>query len=106
MNPGKMYVTVKLDQAVRREVFLFALMMEARLREKDAEKSNTWKRMSTRALKVQAISKCVQAEKSIQLGYPATTHVVDMANYCMMIADVEQANAAALAERMPKGGAA
>lgn len=97
---------IALVTMVRPEVYAFALMMEKRLREKDADKGESWKRMHIQTLKVKAITKCVQAEKAIMLGYPATTHAVDMANYCMMIADVESARDAALAERIEEGGAA
>ena len=77
---------------LRPEVLAFAMLMEQRLREKDAERGQSWKNMTGKDLLTPAISKLFRIEKAI--FYP-DIHVqdigrnaVDLGNYCMMIADV------------------
>lgn len=76
-------------QELRPEVLAFALLMEERLREKDVDKGSSWKKMNHNQLRVHASSKMASLENSIlrELPYDAH-HAVDLANYCMMIADV------------------
>lgn len=75
-------------QELRPEVLAFALMMEQRLRKHDAEKGASWKNMSARDLLVHAASKNLQMEDAQITGKPHVVHAADVANYCMMIADV------------------
>lgn len=76
-------------QELRPEVLAFALLMEQRLREKDADKGTSWKNMNHDVLRVHASSKMSRLETSILHDLPHdAVHAVDLANYCMMIADV------------------
>ncbi len=83
---GKMPFNV---QELRPEVLAIALLMEARLREKDADKGTTWKNMGRRDLYVQAATKLMLIERALIVADGTDAgHAVDLANYCMMIADV------------------
>ena len=74
---------------LRPEVLAFARLMEQRLREKDADKGAGWKKMSEDALNTHALSKSIRLEKAVHSGSKdRVQHAVDLANYCMMIADV------------------
>lgn len=77
-------------QELRPAVLAYAWLMEKRLREKDAEKSESWKTQSAKNLAVHATSKMLRMEESIRLDFPhsASKHAVDAGNYCMMISDV------------------
>jgi hypothetical protein len=75
-------------QELRPEVLGFALLMEARLRDKDADKGQSWKNMTARDLLVQAGTKGLQCEDALRKGRQHVSHAVDLANYAMMIADV------------------
>jgi hypothetical protein len=84
---------------LRPEVLAFARLMELRLREKDADKGASWKDKTDLSLLVAAIPKFHSLETSIQRGRShITVHTVDLANYCMMIADVAGALDAAPAK--------
>jgi len=75
---------------LRPEVLAFARLMEERLREKDEDKGSSWKDKTDLSLLVAMIPKFHLLEGSIQRGRNRNTiHAVDLANYCMMIADVE-----------------
>jgi len=79
---------------LRPEVLAFARLMELRLREKDADKGVNWKGMNQDMLLVGVASKFLQLEASIKHDLPRINHArqaVDLANYCMMIADVSGA---------------
>jgi hypothetical protein len=73
-------------QELRPEVLAFALLMEERLRDKDADKGQSWKGASHINLEIHATSKMRQIELNVDSN--PTRHAVDLANYCMMIADV------------------
>lgn len=78
-------------QELRPEVLAFALLMEQRLREKDAEwGGNSWKDADIGNLQVCATAKIFSIETAILKGpeKDAIKHSVDLANYAMMIADV------------------
>jgi len=80
-------------QELRPEVLAFALLMEQRLREKDADKGQSWKNADMNRLRVAAISKAGMLEQSIctwtgPLNVYLSKHSIDLANYAMMIADV------------------
>jgi hypothetical protein len=82
-------------QELRPEGLAFALLMEQRLREKDADKGVSWKDMGRRDLYVRAATKLMLIERALNVADGSDVrHAVDLANYCMMIADV----AGALAE--------
>lgn len=69
----------------RPELLAFARLMEQRLRDKGA----SWKDKTDISLLVAAIPKFHSLETSIQRGVTRNDiHAVDLANYCMMIADV------------------
>ena len=84
-------------QELRPEVFTFALLMEQRLREKDAEKGESWKSRRADAMFSCAAAKLFVIDKNL-VGYSPTSHrdlepaalkhVVDLANFSMMMADV------------------
>jgi hypothetical protein len=75
-------------QELRPEVLAFALLMEQRLRDKDADRGQSWKGQSVDNLIVQAQSKAFALDRN----YSARTkHAVDIANGCMFIADVSGA---------------
>lgn len=96
---GKMSFQV---QELRPEVLAFALLMEQRLRDKDADKGQSWKSLSIESLVAHAIMKTLELEKasdafSIDLTAETKTLItqiqlvkktVDLANICMFIADV------------------
>ena len=81
---------------LRPEVLAFALLMEQRLAEKDADKGLSWKQWDVPHLKVAMVSKASRMELAMvevqhfnhPLSGATTKHAVDLANYCMMIADV------------------
>ena len=76
---------------LRPEVLAFARLMEQRLRDHDADKRGaaSWKTASEGDLIVHAISKGMQLEQAVRCGFVSRNrHAVDLANYCMMIADV------------------
>lgn len=106
---GKHQPAMKFSvQELRPEVMKFALLMETRLRLKDADKGQSWKTMGLHDLGVPMTSKAVQLERELdglQHGRPlsvaVTKHTVDLANFCMMIADV----AGALEDTDDNGGA-
>ena len=77
-------------QELRPEVLAFALLMEERLRERDADKGQTWKEKALFGLSTAALAKASFVQTDIVKNHriAATKHVVDVANYCMMIADV------------------
>lgn len=88
-NVGKMSFQV---QELRPEVMAFALLMEARLREKDVDRKGTRgrRRMPTNLL-VHATAKTYSIDAALSIRgdeVEAAKHAVDLANYCMMIADV------------------
>jgi hypothetical protein len=75
---------------LRPEVLAFAQMMELRLREKDADKGTSWKEKQIIDLTVNVCTAARMIEKNI---FPLNDAVsikalVDMANHCMMLADV------------------
>jgi len=75
----------------RPEVLAFARLMEQRLRDKDAEKGSSWKEKNTIDLVVNicAASRRIEMDlhplKNDEITLKA---LVDMANHCMMLADV------------------
>lgn len=75
-------------QELRPEVLAFALLMEQRLRDKDADKGQRWKESDIDNLQVCAVSKVYAIDRAIQDGTGANKHAIDLANYAMMIADV------------------
>lgn len=83
-------MTINID--LRPEVLAFAVLMEQRLREKDADKGVSWKSMSEHDLMVQGTSHAIRLEAELAdddlLEPERIKHAVDLANYCMMIADV------------------
>lgn len=95
-------------QELRPEVLAFALLMEARLREKDADKGQSWKDKSPFGLSTAALAKASFVQTCIakpglkstsfagdlpvaKLALEDSKHVVDVANFCMMLADVSGA---------------
>jgi hypothetical protein len=77
-------------QELRPEVLAFALLMEQRLREKDADKGQLWKDADIGNLQVCVTAKNMSLDTALMYGTnnEAARHAVDIANYCMMIADV------------------
>ena len=77
-------------QELRPEVLAFALLMEARLREKDADKGQGWKEADIGNLQVCVTAKNMALDRTITYGTNESValHAVDIANYSMMIADV------------------
>lgn len=75
---------------IRTEVLAFALLMEARLREKDADKGKRWKGKPISELAVDACMLNRRLEiASYESDHALTVRVaVDHANICMFIADV------------------
>ena len=72
----------------RKELIDFSQRMEQRLREKDPEKGTSWKQMDERDLMALAVNKSLRLEDAVREESPSrVTHAVDLANYCMMIAD-------------------
>jgi hypothetical protein len=75
-------------QELRPEVLAFALLMEKRLREKDADKGTSWKQRTFPDLAVNVAMKKSQLESCIRFQSPnMNMHAVDLANCCMFIAD-------------------
>jgi hypothetical protein len=79
-------------QELRPEVLAFALLMEERLREKDADKGESWKQAFMPNLQVAVVSKTNQLA-TVRFDHTdanrfLSRHAIDLANYCMMIADV------------------
>lgn len=75
---------------LRPEIQAFALLMEKRLREKDAEKGQSWKGKTMFGLSTSALAKASFMQSEIAKHQSSTfiKHAVDIANFCMMIADV------------------
>ncbi len=77
-------------QELRPEVMAFALLMEARLRQKDADKGQQgWKRKSINDLTVNVATSGRNITQSIfpNKGDRSVQALVDMSNHCMMLAD-------------------
>lgn len=74
---------------IRPEILAFAMLMEQRMRDHDAEKGRSWKEMSAQNLaayacvKATALSAATRHNSVFQLR-----HAIDLANYSMMTADV------------------
>jgi hypothetical protein len=80
-------------QELRPEVLAFALLMEQRLREKDAERGgNSWKNASAKEIVIPTTAKALHLDNVVRdvyhLNLSPIKHAVDLANYAMMIADV------------------
>lgn len=76
-------------QELRPEVLAFALLMEQRLREKDADRGLSWKGMTPEQLFPPFMSKAFDVEKAIFNTHTSPVRsAVDLANYAMMIVDV------------------
>lgn len=88
------FLNCELDGAppmLRPELLAFAMRMEQRLREKHADKGESWRGMYPDHLMVQASSKAIRLESLILSdAKPADylRHAVDLANYCLMIASL------------------
>ena len=83
-------------QELRPELLAFALLMEQRLREKDTERGgNSWKNASAMEIIIPTTAKALHLDSVVRdvhhLNLIPTKHAVDLANYCMMIADVSGA---------------
>ncbi|MCW5625068.1 MAG: hypothetical protein KIT73_10160, partial [Burkholderiales bacterium] len=92
----ELYGRVQILQAlvaVRPEVLAFALLMEERLREKDAERAgNSWQRRGNlRQIGIALLSKAMAVDAAIIAGGHGLNHAVDAANYAMMVADLSGA---------------
>lgn len=90
MNPSMIgEVWPEPVEAIRPEVLAFARLMEARLRQKDADKGTSWKTMREADLTAHAVSFAMRLDQAVRLGFfGRRKHAIDLANYCMMIADV------------------
>lgn len=90
-------------QELRQEVMAIALLMEQLLRDKDADKGQSWKDAQATRLRVAMLSKAHALENSMVSSevHVVIKHAVDLANYAMMIADV----AGALESEASNGGA-
>jgi len=77
-------------QELRPEVLAFALLMEARLREKDADKGQGWKKKTDIDLTVNICAAARSIEQSLfpHRGERSIKALVDMSNHCMMLTDV------------------
>jgi len=77
-------------QELRPEVLAFALLMEARLREKDADKGQGWKKKTDIDLTVNVCTAARQIEQALfpHKNERSIKALVDMSNHCMMLADV------------------
>lgn len=93
-------------QELRPEVMAFALLMEARLREKDADKGQGWKRKSDIDLTVNVCTAARQIEQALfpHKGERSVKALVDMSNHCMMLADVLGTLEAPVLERKADNG--
>ena len=83
-------------QELRPEVLAFALRMEQRLREKDAEHGgNSWQSASAKEIVIPTTAKALHLDSVVRdvhhLNLNPVKHAVDLANYCMMIADISGA---------------
>lgn len=81
-------------QELRPEVLAFALLMEARLREKDEDKGASWKQRPTDTFTGSICIKSQMLDRDVRLigdRTKASANAVDLANYCMFIADVSGA---------------
>lgn len=95
-------------QELRPEVLAFALLMEQRLREKDAEHGDCWKELHFQSLMIDATAKVMEMDRVRHLhgenGRKAIIkHATDLGNQCMFIADV--AGALEIPSESDKGGA-
>lgn len=80
-------------QELRPEVMAFALLMEQRLRDKDAEHGgNSWQSASAKEIVIPTTAKALHLDSVVRdvhhLNLSPIKHAVDLANYAMMIADV------------------
>lgn len=94
-------------QELRPEVMAFALLMEARLREKDADWGCAgWKEATLFGLSTAALAKASFVQTGIAKNHCVADikHVVDISNYFMMIADVAGALEAPVLERKTDNG--
>ena len=75
---------------LRPEVLRFALLMEQRLCEKDEDKGSRWKSKTPADLIVDTGLTAHRLMKSVTKNetYKIVRHAIDLANYCMMVADV------------------
>jgi hypothetical protein len=80
-------------QELRPEVLAFALMMEARLREKDADKGDGWKRKSLAALRTDLSVKHVQLNVALDVRKTEgiARALADMGNISMFLVDAHGA---------------
>lgn len=79
------------EEELRPEVLAFARLMEQRLRDKDADKGQSWKGKSLFGLSTSALAKASFLQTTaicIEASDEGIRHAVDVANYCMMFADV------------------
>lgn len=93
-------------QELRPEVMAIALLMEQRMRDKDAEHGDDWKELNLQALMIDVMAKSLEIDRVRRMNGESgcdaiIKHAVDLANYCMMIADV----AGALKSEASNGGA-
>lgn len=77
-------------QELRPEVLAYALLMEQRLRDKDADKGQGWKRKTDISLIVNICTAARDIEQGLfpYKGERSIKSLVDMSNHCMMLADV------------------
>ncbi|MEW5905125.1 MAG: hypothetical protein AB1722_12380 [Pseudomonadota bacterium] len=104
---GKTPTQMKFSvQELRPEVLAFALLMELRLREKDADRGgNSWQNATLIELFTPMMSKAIAVEKAIfRTKESPNKHAIDLANYCMMIADVAGALQAGAEDISGNGG--
>lgn len=93
-------LSTRLHSVLRPEVLAFAMLMELRLREKDADKGKSWKEKSYIDLTVNICSAARRIETELFPWKNARSvkALADMANHCMILADVAGALNAAAAE--------
>ena len=77
-------------QELRPEVLAFALLMEQRLREKDADKGQGWQKKTDIDLTVNVCTAARSIEQALfpHRGDRSIKALVDMSNHCMMLTDV------------------
>lgn len=77
-------------QELRPEVLAFALLMEQRLREKDADNPDGWKDADSFNLQICATAKIMALDTASLNDHQQDVikHATDLANFAMMIADV------------------
>lgn len=92
--------------SLRPEVRDFALLMELRLSDKDADKGQRYKEADIDNLQVSAASKVYQIDRAIQDGTGTNKHAIDLGNYAMMIAYVGGALVHAAVESCDSNGGA